>query len=59
VESKTTEHGRLPALTGVRALAALSRLLPPPSDEASRGGFASAWWELHIGVTLFFVLSGS
>ncbi len=58
MESKTTEHGRLPALTGVRALAAFLVFFHHHPTKLLEAGSLRLWWELHIGVTLFFVLSG-
>ncbi len=54
----TGEHGRLPALTGVRALAAFLVFFHHHPTELLQVGPLRLWWELHIGVTLFFVLSG-
>jgi peptidoglycan/LPS O-acetylase OafA/YrhL len=49
---------QIPALTGVRAIAAfLVFFHHHPTDLLTLGPLL-LWWELHIGVTLFFVLSG-
>lgn len=56
--TSVSDHGRIPALTGVRALAAYLVFFhhhPTPYLEAGRWFL---WWEMHVGVTLFFVLSG-
>ena len=54
----TGGHARLPALTGVRALAAFLVFFHHHPTELLEVGPLRLWWELHIGVTLFFVLSG-
>ena len=49
---------QIPALTGVRALAAFLVFFHHNRTKFLEVGPLLLWWELHIGVTLFFVLSG-
>jgi peptidoglycan/LPS O-acetylase OafA/YrhL len=49
---------QIPALTGVRALAAFLVFFHHHPTKLLEAGSLLLWWELHIGVTLFFVLSG-
>jgi len=49
---------QIPALTGVRALAAFLVFFHHNPTRLLVVGPLSLYWELHIGVTLFFVLSG-
>ncbi len=51
-------RGQIPALTGVRALAAFLVFFHHHPTRLLEAGPLLLWWELHIGVTLFFVLSG-
>jgi peptidoglycan/LPS O-acetylase OafA/YrhL len=51
-------HGHIPALTGVRAVAAFLVFFHHHPTRLLEAGPLLLWWELHIGVTLFFVLSG-
>ena len=56
---RTVPQGaRIPALTGVRALAAFFIFFHHNPVSALVWGPLEIWWELHVGVTLFFVLSG-
>ena len=50
--------GQIPALTGVRALAAFLVFFHHNRTTWLIVGPLELWWELHVGVTLFFVLSG-
>jgi len=50
--------GQIPALTGVRALAAFLVFFHHHPTKVLEMGPLLIWWELHVGVTLFFVLSG-
>ena len=52
------QGARIPALTGVRALAAFFIFFHHHPTSALAWGPLEIWWELHVGVTLFFVLSG-
>ena len=52
------QGARIPALTGVRALAAFFIFFHHHPTSALVWGPLLIWWELHVGVTLFFVLSG-
>jgi peptidoglycan/LPS O-acetylase OafA/YrhL len=52
------QGARIPALTGVRALAAFFIFFHHHPVSALVWGPLDIWWELHVGVTLFFVLSG-
>ncbi|MGE5414306.1 MAG: acyltransferase family protein [Syntrophomonadaceae bacterium] len=52
------QGARIPALTGVRALAAFLIFFHHHRTSALVWGPLAIWWELHVGVTLFFVLSG-
>lgn len=52
------DHGQIPALTGVRAVAAWLVFFHHHPTGVLQAGPLVLWWELHIGVTLFFVLSG-
>lgn len=52
------DHGQIPALTGVRALAAWLVFFHHHRTSLLEVGPLVLWWELHIGVALFFVLSG-
>lgn len=52
------QGARIPALTGVRAIAAFFIFFHHHRTEALVWGPLDIWWELHVGVTLFFVLSG-
>jgi peptidoglycan/LPS O-acetylase OafA/YrhL len=56
--SRTGEHGQIPALTGVRALAAWLVFFHHHPTRVLEPNGLLLWWELHVGVTLFFVLSG-
>jgi len=57
--ARTLPQGaRIPALTGVRALAAVFIFFHHHPVSALVWGPLEIWWELHVGVTLFFVLSG-
>jgi len=59
LEAPTPHSGtRIPALTGVRALAAFLVFFHHHPTRYLTYGPLSFWWEMHIGVTLFFVLSG-
>ena len=58
MEPRTAGHGQLPALTGVRALAAFLVFFHHHPTKLLEAGPLLLWWELHIGVSLFFVLSG-
>jgi peptidoglycan/LPS O-acetylase OafA/YrhL len=49
---------RIPALTGVRALAAFLVFFHHHPTKYLAFGPLAFWWEMHVGVTLFFVLSG-
>ncbi len=49
---------QIPALTGVRALAAYLVFFHHHKTSWLVVGPLALWWELHVGVTLFFVLSG-
>ena len=49
---------RIPALTGVRALAAFLVFFHHHPTKYLTLGPLALWWEMHVGVTLFFVLSG-
>jgi peptidoglycan/LPS O-acetylase OafA/YrhL len=49
---------QIPALTGVRALAAFLVFFHHHPTQLLIVGPLALWWEMHIGVTLFFVLSG-
>jgi len=49
---------RIPALTGVRALAAYLVFFHHQRTPWLEVGPLMLWWEFHVGVTLFFVLSG-
>ena len=49
---------RIPALTGVRALAAFLVFFHHHPTKYLTFGPLALWWEMHVGVTLFFVLSG-
>ena len=49
---------RIPALTGVRALAAFLVFFHHYPTKYLIVGPLALWWEMHVGVTLFFVLSG-
>ncbi len=49
---------QIPALTGVRALAAFLVFFHHHPTKWLEAGPLLLWWELHVGVTLFFVLSG-
>lgn len=49
---------QIPALTGVRAIAAFLVFFHHHPTRYLVVGPLLLWWELHIGVTLFFVLSG-
>jgi peptidoglycan/LPS O-acetylase OafA/YrhL len=49
---------RIPALTGVRALAAFLVFFHHHPTKYLTFGPLAFWWEMHVGVTLFFVLSG-
>jgi peptidoglycan/LPS O-acetylase OafA/YrhL len=49
---------QIPALTGVRAVAAFLVFFHHHPTNLLTLGPLLLWWELHIGVTLFFVLSG-
>jgi peptidoglycan/LPS O-acetylase OafA/YrhL len=49
---------RIPALTGVRALAAFLVFFHHHPTKYLQFGPLALWWEMHVGVTLFFVLSG-
>lgn len=51
-------HGQIPALTGVRALAAWLVFFHHHPTKILVVGPLALWWEMHVGVTLFFVLSG-
>ncbi len=51
------QGARIPALTGVRALAAFI-FFHHRRTSALEWGPLAIWWELHVGVTLVFVLSG-
>ena len=52
------QGARIPALTGVRAIAAFFIFFHHHPTSALVWGPLEIWWELHVGVTLFFVLSG-
>ena len=52
------DHGQIPALTGVRAVAAWLVFFHHHRTSLLEVGPLVLWWELHIGVALFFVLSG-
>ncbi len=52
------EGARIPALTGVRALAAFLVFFHHHPAGFLQVGPLLLWLELHVGVTLFFVLSG-
>jgi peptidoglycan/LPS O-acetylase OafA/YrhL len=57
--SRAADAGRqIPALTGVRALAAYLVFFHHHRTPWLEVGPLTLWLELHIGVTLFFVLSG-
>jgi peptidoglycan/LPS O-acetylase OafA/YrhL len=56
--SREADHGQIPALTGVRAIAAWLVFFHHHPTGVLHAGPLVLWWELHIGVTLFFVLSG-
>jgi len=56
--SRGADHGQIPALTGVRALAAWLVFFHHHRTSRLEVGPLVLWWELHIGVALFFVLSG-
>jgi len=58
VSRTADDHGQIPALTGVRALAAWLVFFHHHPTRMLEAGGLKLWWELHIGVTLFFVLSG-
>jgi peptidoglycan/LPS O-acetylase OafA/YrhL len=58
VSRSADDHGQIPALTGVRALAAWLVFFHHHPTKLLEAGPLLLWWELHIGVTLFFVLSG-
>ena len=49
---------QIPALTGVRALAAFIVFFHHHPASLLIVGPLQLWWEMHVGVTLFFVLSG-
>jgi peptidoglycan/LPS O-acetylase OafA/YrhL len=49
---------QIPALTGVRALAAFIVFFHHHPTQLLEVGPLILWWEMHVGVTLFFVLSG-
>ena len=51
-------RGQIPALTGVRALAAFAVFFHHYPTKFLEIGPLLLWKELHIGVSLFFVLSG-
>ena len=53
-----SDHGQIPALTGVRAVAAYLVFFHHHPTKLLQAGPLLLWWELHVGVTLFFVLSG-
>ena len=53
-----SDHGQIPALTGVRAVAAYLVFFHHHPTKLLQAGPLVLWWELHVGVTLFFVLSG-
>ena len=53
-----SDHGQIPALTGVRAVAAYLVFFHHHPTKLLVAGPLLLWWELHVGVTLFFVLSG-
>ena len=52
------ERGQIPALTGVRALAAFLVFFHHHPTKFLIVGPLALWLEMHVGVTLFFVLSG-
>jgi peptidoglycan/LPS O-acetylase OafA/YrhL len=52
------EGARIPALTGVRAVAAFLVFFHHHPAKVLQVGPLLLWLELHVGVTLFFVLSG-
>lgn len=52
------ERGQIPALTGVRALAAFLVFFHHHPSSFLKVGPLYLWLEMHVGVTLFFVLSG-
>ena len=56
--STQREGGQIPALTGVRALAAFLVFFHHHRTSWLIVGPLELWWELHVSVTLFFVLSG-
>src|SRR5689334_23186999 len=58
VSRPADDHGQIPALTGVRALAAWLVFFHHHRTSLLEVGPLVLWWELHIGVALFFVLSG-
>ncbi|HTR04279.1 MAG TPA: acyltransferase [Thermoanaerobaculia bacterium] len=49
---------QIPALTGVRAIAAYFVFFHHTPTRWLQVGPLYLWWEMHVGVTLFFVLSG-
>ena len=57
-DSAPAVGSRIPALTGVRALAAFLVFFHHHPTKYLTVGPLVLWWELHVGVTLFFVLSG-
>jgi peptidoglycan/LPS O-acetylase OafA/YrhL len=51
-------HGQIPALTGVRALAAFLVFFHHHPTDLLEVGPLKLWLEMHVGVSIFFVLSG-